>query len=737
VSDEGSRRPVYDLVLSLDGLARCAIVALATVFTLNSIGHAQAVLGLIAVAAVCAVTLQPLIAKLARAIGFAPALVAVHIGGFVAFGGLAGVVAWDLDSQAQAVEASLHTAIDDLEPGSWPAALASDIDAHRRVASFFGSIAFRTVAGDDAVSAVLHRLGQAILITVLSAFLVAGRSQMLDGLTSITASKSRRRAIRETLGTSALMAGAYLRRTLVVSAGHGLVVAGVTAAFGLRTGVSLACAAALLSTVPMLGPAAAWAPTFVLATTHYGRPAYEIASIAALATVLDWMVRDRYVERGVRVGPLLGALGLAGGVAAGGVAGAALGLFVAACVASFTASPQAVAEAAERFVEERPPDEVEMPVVAGLSPTTQTIGHARLSVRISWRSAIAVAALVVAAAAAHLLLARMGAIIIWIVVALIIALGVDRPISFVQRRANLPRVVVLLTGMALIVTASVLLFIATAPQASRSSSALVDDAPEVVASLQKLPLIGPVLENANAADRVEETIRELPDRIADSRLIERVAGAAGDGVVGFFWTIVILLSALIDGPRLVDAVAERIPARHRRQYIRLARAGQNAVARYAAGSAFVATLNGLMVLTGALLLGIPLAPVLALWALAWNFVPQIGGFMGGAPFVLLAFGEGATKGVIAFVVFIVYQNIENHVIQPAVIGRSIDLPPWVALVSALVGASVGGLLGAVLAVPFVGAVKVMVAEWRRDDFPSAAQVRPRRTRVGRRAAVPT
>jgi len=129
--------------------------------------------------------------------------------------------------------------------------------------------------------------------------------------------------------------------------------------------------------------------------------------------------------------------------------------------------------------------------------------------------------------------------------------------------------------------------------------------------------------------------------------------------------------------------------------------------------------------------------VLALWALAWNFVPQIGGFMGGTPFVLLAFGEGATTGVIAAVVFIVYQNIENHLIQPAVIGRSIDLPPWVALVSALVGASVGGLIGAVLAVPLVGAVKVMVAEWRRDDFPSTAQVPTRRTRVGRRAAVPT
>jgi len=297
---------------------------------------------------------------------------------------------------------------------------------------------------------------------------------------------------------------------------------------------------------------------------------------------------------------------------------------------------------------------------------------------------------------------------------------------------------VIISGAVLVIVAGTLGLAATAPQATRSSSNLVRDAPEVVASLQNLPLVGPVLENANAADRVETAIQDLPERIGKSGVIERAAALAGNGVVGAFWTIVILLSALVDGPRLVNLIAAKIPVRHRRQYIRLARAGQSAVARYAAGSALVAVLNGTMVLIGALLLGIPLAPVLALWAMAWNFVPQIGGFMGGAPFVLLAFGQGAVPGVIAFIGFIVYQNIENHLIQPTVIGRSIDLPPWVALVAALVGGSVGGLLGAVLAVPFVGAVKVMVAEWRRDDLPVAApRVRPRRLGIGRRATVVT
>src|SRR4051794_2428441 len=118
VIEQQTRRPVYEVVLSLDGLLRVGLIALATVLTLKSIGHAQAVLGLIAVSAVCAVSLYPLVELLSRKIGFAAALVSVHIGGLVAFGGIAGLVAWDLDNQAAAVEASLHTAIDDLEAGS-------------------------------------------------------------------------------------------------------------------------------------------------------------------------------------------------------------------------------------------------------------------------------------------------------------------------------------------------------------------------------------------------------------------------------------------------------------------------------------------------------------------------------------------------------------------------------------------------------------------------------------------
>ena len=162
-----------------------------------------------------------------------------------------------------------------------------------------------------------------------------------------------------------------------------------------------------------------------------------------------------------------------------------------------------------------------------------------------------------------------------------------------------------------------------------------------------------------------------------------------------------------------------MPARHRRQYARITAATGTALAGYAAGSALVAGINATVVFSIAVVLGVGMAPILATWAFLWNFVPQIGGFMGGLPLVLFAFVAGPVRGLFAAVIYIVYQFIENHVIQPSVIGAAIDVAPWGTLVAALVGAAAAGVIGAVVITPLVGVVRVIRRELAREDFPGA------------------
>jgi len=94
-------------------------------------------------------------------------------------------------------------------------------------------------------------------------------------------------------------------------------------------------------------------------------------------------------------------------------------------------------------------------------------------------------------------------------------------------------------------------------------------------------------------------------------------------------------------------------------------------------------------------------------------VPQIGGFFGALPFVLLGFTKGPGTGVACAIVFVLYMNIENHLIQPLLIGNAVKLSPPITMTAALIGVSAGGVVGALLVIPLVGAVKAIYVELRK------------------------
>jgi putative heme transporter len=183
------------------------------------------------------------------------------------------------------------------------------------------------------------------------------------------------------------------------------------------------------------------------------------------------------------------------------------------------------------------------------------------------------------------------------------------------------------------------------------------------------------------------------------------------------WVLVLVAAFSIDGRRVAAAVERQVPARHRRQYARLAGVGHRALAGYAAGAVLVSAMNGTVVLVLALTLHTGLAAVLALWAFLWDFVPQVGGFIGGIPLLLFALVSGTTPFLIATGVYLVWQLVESNVIFPAVIGESVDIPGWAAMIAALAGAAAAGVVGAVVLTPLVGVVRLVLAEYRRADFP--------------------
>ena len=166
---------------------------------------------------------------------------------------------------------------------------------------------------------------------------------------------------------------------------------------------------------------------------------------------------------------------------------------------------------------------------------------------------------------------------------------------------------------------------------------------------------------------------------------------------------IVAVAVLVDGENLAARFRRLLGPQRRAQADEVGRVVYDTLGRYVGGSLTVAGMMGLFVLAVGLVLGVPLAPLAAVWAMLTDLIPQIGGALGGVVFVALALTESVPTAIIAGGLFVAYMTIENHVIQPAVIGRSVDLTPPTTMVAALIGGAVAGIPGALVATPLVGA----------------------------------
>jgi predicted PurR-regulated permease PerM len=300
----------------------------------------------------------------------------------------------------------------------------------------------------------------------------------------------------------------------------------------------------------------------------------------------------------------------------------------------------------------------------------------------------------------------------------LVALALNPLVEAVQRRLSWqrrPAAMVVLAAFGVFFVAA--LALVTVPTI-RQVNDLNKNIPHVVNDLEDLPIVGHRLRAQNASAQVERWLNDLPRRLSvNATPVEDAVGSVADGVAAGFVTLLFAITALLDGEHLVQQARRLVPPAHVPRADRLGRLVYEVIGRYIAGSVFVAVLAGLVIMSSALALGVPLAPLLGGWVAITNLIPQIGGLLGAVPFVLLGFTRGAGTGVACLVIFLVYQNLENHVLQPVIVGRAVKLSPPATMVAALVGVSAGGVVGALFAVPLLGASKAIYLALRDERSP--------------------
>jgi predicted PurR-regulated permease PerM len=192
---------------------------------------------------------------------------------------------------------------------------------------------------------------------------------------------------------------------------------------------------------------------------------------------------------------------------------------------------------------------------------------------------------------------------------------------------------------------------------------------------------------------------------------------------------VLVMLLLLEGPKLRRGILSLLSPRQAQEVSALAAEVNRAVVGYMLGNFLTSVICGVVIFVTLVSLGVPFPVLAALWVALVDFLPMIGGALAGIPIILFAATQSLTAGVVTLIVFMTYTQLENHVLNPIVMSKTVRISPLLVLISVLVGASVGdwvgglfgGFVAGLLAIPAAGALQVIVKQaWRITSLPEAA-----------------
>jgi predicted PurR-regulated permease PerM len=178
--------------------------------------------------------------------------------------------------------------------------------------------------------------------------------------------------------------------------------------------------------------------------------------------------------------------------------------------------------------------------------------------------------------------------------------------------------------------------------------------------------------------------------------------------------LIVAVYFLADQGRTIDPLIALLPPRPEEKLRRTIPAVARVVNGYVADQTFNSTLFALFTLVVLLVLDVPSAGVLALIAAIGDAIPQVGVTLATIPAVLLALTVSFQTAIIVLIAYIAYQQIENYVTSPRVFGKTLDLPPLITMIAILIGGSLMGIIGVLLALPVAAAIPVIVRIWTGD-----------------------
>ena len=311
------------------------------------------------------------------------------------------------------------------------------------------------------------------------------------------------------------------------------------------------------------------------------------------------------------------------------------------------------------------------------------------------------------------ILGQLGTVILYIALALFLALGLDPVVTWLQGK-GMPRWTAILIVFAAVIGIFVGLIWTIVPIVIEQITQTVDNWPQIVEDFQNSDFVA-WIGSIGGSTWVEDSIAALEDWLGDPNNIGALTGgllAVGAGIAGGLTgaTIVLILTLyfLASIASMKRYSARFVPASSRGRFIDVAGEITGSVGRYVIGQLSLAAVNGVLSLIFLTIIGAPAPILLAFIAFLCSLVPLVGTLTGAIIISLVSLAASPETGLAAAIYYLIYMQIEAYVLSPRIMNRAVSVPGALVVIAAVAGGTLGGVLGALVAIPVAASLIIIV-----------------------------
>ena len=310
-------------------------------------------------------------------------------------------------------------------------------------------------------------------------------------------------------------------------------------------------------------------------------------------------------------------------------------------------------------------------------------------------------------------LASVSQIFILILIALFLAMGLNPAVEALRRR-NMSRVTAVTIIFTSVIAFVVFFALVVAPPVISQGTQLINKAPTLLADLTNNATISKLNDQYGIIDTLQSKLTSVTSD--GTLLISAFGGVIGVGksvLSGFFTFLTILVLTLYfitSLPQAVNLGLSLVPASRRARVGHLTNAIIARVGSFVGSQIVIAAMASIFVFVLSLVLGLPSPIAIGMIVFVCGLIPLVGHFLGSGIVTIIALTQSIAIGVIAFVAYVVYVQIENYVVTPRIMKRTLAVPGAVTIISALIGSSLLGLVGGLLAVPVAASIILILDE---------------------------